>query len=112
METGFSFLGLVDETIDGIGMLLGAVAWEIGVVTVVEWPFVRLASFPLCKLARRCLVRSEAGFFIVAVRILLGSDRFILNLIFSSNLQIVERIFAIGCRLRNYEKLGNYYYYY
>lgn len=50
-------------------------------VTIVEWPFVRLASFPLIKLARRCLVRFFVGLFIFAMRSLLGGSRvrFILN---------------------------------
>ena len=44
-------------------------------VTIVEWPFVRLASFPLIKLARRCLVRFFVGLFIFAMRSLLGGSR-------------------------------------
>ena len=48
---------------------------------IVEWPCVRLASFPLFKLARRCLVRFFVGLFIFAMRSLLGGSRvrFILN---------------------------------
>lgn len=72
--------GLVDENIDGREILLGVTV--LGAVTIFEWNFVRLVSFPLFKFARRCLVSLKAGLPIFAMRSLLGRERFILRLIY------------------------------
>ena len=66
MGVGWGLLGLVDEAIERIGMLLGAVAWEIGVVTVVEWPFDLLACRPCAILMWCCTL----AFFFACVEIL------------------------------------------
>ena len=74
MGVGWGLLGLVDEAIERIGMLLGALAWEIGVMLVFEWPFILMVVFPCAMLLTRrrvlCFLDTRESFwyFLVMVK--------------------------------------------